>query len=40
VNRLRATWLHTGTQEIAPDTQSLDTLFTYAVLKVRRVGGP
>ena len=24
----------------APDTQSLDTLFTDAVLKVRRDGGP
>jgi hypothetical protein len=37
---LRATWLHDGAQDIAPDTQSLDTLFTDAVLKVRRVGGP
>jgi hypothetical protein len=37
--RLTATWLDTGTQETAPDTQSLDTLFTDAVLKVRRVGG-
>jgi hypothetical protein len=36
--RLTTTWLHTGTQ--SPDTQSLDTLFTDAVLKVRRVGGP
>jgi hypothetical protein len=37
---LRATWLHTGTQVVAPDTLSLDALFTDAVLKVRRVGGP
>ena len=38
--RLSATWLHDGTPETTPDTQSLDTLFTDAVLKVRRVGGP
>jgi hypothetical protein len=37
---LLATWSHAGTQDVAPDTQSLDTLFTDAVLKVRRVGGP
>jgi hypothetical protein len=37
---LHATWLHTGTQVAAPDTLSLDALFTDAVLKVRRVGGP
>jgi hypothetical protein len=38
-----ATWLHEGTREttpdVAPDTQALDTLFTDAVLKVRRIGG-
>ncbi len=42
--RVSATWLHEGTSEatpdVAPDTQALDTLFTDAVLKVRRVGGP
>ena len=42
--RVSATWLHQGTSEgtpdVAPDTQALDTLFTDAVLKVRRVGGP
>jgi hypothetical protein len=38
--RITATWLHDGTQDTAPDTQSLDTLFTDAVLKVRRVDGP
>ena len=42
--RVSATWLHEGTPEatpdVAPDTQALDTLFTDAVLKVRRVGGP
>jgi hypothetical protein len=46
--RVSATWLHEGTPETtpdiipetqAPDTQALDTLFTDAVLKVRRVGG-
>ena len=39
-----ATWLHEGAPETtpgaAPDTQALDTLFTDAVLAVRRVGGP
>ncbi len=38
--RVSATWLHQGTSEaapdVAPDTQALDTLFTDAVLKVRR----
>jgi hypothetical protein len=42
--RVSATWLHDGTSEeapgIAPDTHALDRLFTDAVLKVRRVGGP
>lgn len=38
--RISATWFHDGTQDTAPDTQSLDTLFTDAVLKVRRVDGP
>jgi len=42
--RVSATWLHEGapetTPDIAPDTQALDTLFTDAVLKVRRAGGP
>jgi len=42
--RVSATWLHEGTKEttsdIAPDTQALDTLFTDAVLKVRRIGSP
>jgi hypothetical protein len=42
--RVSATWLHQGTSEatpdVVPDTQALDTLFTDAVLKVRRVGGP
>jgi len=37
-------WLHEGAREttpdVAPDTQALDLLFTEAVLKVRRVGGP
>jgi hypothetical protein len=41
--RVSATWLHEGTREttpdVAPDTQALDTLFTDAVLKVRRIGG-
>jgi hypothetical protein len=40
--RVSATWLHEGapetTPDTAPDTQALDTLFTEAVLKVRRVG--
>jgi hypothetical protein len=47
--RVSATWLHDGTPETmpditpdtqGPDAQALDTLFTDAVLKVRRVGGP
>jgi hypothetical protein len=42
--RVSATWLHDATAEatpdIAPDTHALDTLFTDAVLKVRRVAGP
>jgi hypothetical protein len=42
--RVSATWLHEGAPETAPDaapdTQALDALFTDAVLKVRRVGGP
>ncbi len=42
--RVSATWLHEGTSEatpdVAPDTQALDTVFTDAVLKVHRVGGP
>ena len=37
---VRATWLYDGAADTAPDTQSLDTLFTDAVLKVHRVGGP
>jgi len=41
--RLIATWLHEGapetTPDVAPDTHALDTLFTDAVLKVRRAGG-
>jgi hypothetical protein len=37
---VRATWLHEGSGDTAPDTQSLDPLFTDAVLKVHRVGGP
>jgi hypothetical protein len=37
---LLASWSHAGTQDVAPDTLLLDTLFTDAVLKVRRVGGP
>ena len=42
--RVSATWLHDGTSDampdVAPDTQALDALFTDAVLKVRRSGGP
>ena len=42
--RVSATWLHEGTPEatpdVAPDTRALDALFTDAVLKVRRIGGP
>jgi hypothetical protein len=42
--RVSATWLHQGapetTPDVAPDTQALDLLFTEAVRKVRRVGGP
>ncbi|HJT91631.1 MAG TPA: hypothetical protein VJ777_06760 [Mycobacterium sp.] len=37
---VRATWLHDGGTDTTPDTQSLDALFTDAVLKVHRVGGP
>jgi hypothetical protein len=37
--RISAVWLHEGTQDAAPDTQALDTLFTDTVLKVRRVDG-
>jgi hypothetical protein len=40
--RVGATWLHEETKEttpdVAPDTQALDTLFTDAVLEVRRIG--
>ena len=36
--QLSATWLQDGTPEITPDSQSLDTLFTDSVLKVRRSG--
>ena len=42
--RVSATWLSEGTPEatpdVAPDTRALDALFTDAVLKVRRIGGP
>jgi len=42
--RVSATWLHDGAPETTPDAgpdyQALDTLFTDAVLKARRVGGP
>jgi hypothetical protein len=38
--RISATWLHDGTAETAPDTHALDSLFTDAVLKVRRLAGP
>jgi hypothetical protein len=38
--RISATWLHDGTAETAPDTHPLDSLFTDAVLKVRRLAGP
>jgi hypothetical protein len=42
--RVTATWLHDGTAEAtgeaAPDTHALDSVFTAAVLKVRRDGGP
>jgi hypothetical protein len=37
--RISATWVQDGTQENPPDSYSLNTLFTDAVLKVRRVGG-
>jgi hypothetical protein len=41
--RVSATWLHDETAEsttnIEPETHALDSLFTDAVLKVRRVGG-
>jgi hypothetical protein len=36
--RLSATWMQDGTPDTAPDSQSLDTLFTDAVLMVRRAG--
>jgi hypothetical protein len=36
---VRATWLDDGITDTAPDTQSLDALFTDAVLMVHRVGG-
>ena len=42
--RVSATWLHDGapetTPDAGPDNQALDTLFTDAVLKARRIGGP
>lgn len=42
--RVIATWLHDGTPEtspdVAPDTASLDAVFSDSVLKVRRIGGP
>jgi hypothetical protein len=38
--RLSATWQRDGTVETTPDSQALDTVFTDAVLKVRRLGGP
>jgi hypothetical protein len=42
--RVSATWLHEGESgsapDVAPDTQVLDALFTAAVLKVHRAGGP
>jgi hypothetical protein len=42
--RVSATWLHEDTPEtardVAPDTEALDLLFTEAVRKVRRIGGP
>jgi hypothetical protein len=42
--RVSATWLHDGApdtnRDAAPDNQALDALFTDAVLKVRRIGGP
>jgi len=42
--RVSASWLHDGSPgtapDAAPDNQALDTLFTDAVLKVRRIGGP
>jgi hypothetical protein len=42
--RVSATWLHEGpketTPDAAPDTQTLDALFTDAVRTVRRIGGP
>jgi hypothetical protein len=37
---VRATWLLDGAADTAPDTQSLDTVFTDAALKVHRVDGP
>lgn len=42
--RVVATWLQEGPKEsapdAAPDTQALDALFTDAVRRVRRIGGP
>jgi hypothetical protein len=42
--RVSATWLREGpketTPDAAPDTQTLDALFTDAVRTVRRIGGP
>ena len=42
--RVSATWLHDGapetTPDAGPDNQALDTVFTDAVLKARRIGGP
>ncbi len=42
--RVSATWLHEGapetTPDVAPDTAGAGLLFTEAVLKVRRIGGP
>jgi hypothetical protein len=43
VVRVSATWLHEGpketTPDAAPDTQTLDAMFTDAVRRVRRIGG-
>jgi hypothetical protein len=36
--QLSATWMQDGAPDTAPDSQSLDTLFTDAVLLVRRAG--
>ena len=35
--QVTASWRQQGTSDTTPDTQSLDTLFTDAVLKVRGV---